>query len=202
MPQSTAGDPRLESRAGQSFHTVCRGAACHLRHGVPIARDASCERARKFAVVVAQGDQRVAAPAHRHDAGQHTGRVGAAIHEIAHEERAPTRRRAAPRPAQSVQEGVQGPWMAVDVADHVERAMEAAVIAGQRRPVDPRPRGEIVDGGEPLSREALEQARALARRVAGPARGQVGRGRHQRHERGVVPARERDPAAALGPPGA
>ncbi len=107
------------------------------------------EEAQQLVVVVAADAQGGAGLDHAHDQPQHPGHVGAAVHQVADEDRLAPRRRpdCAGRPA--VVAGLFGDFVsqkpqqldqlveaAVDVADDVEGAAIPTAINGQRPALD------------------------------------------------------------------
>ncbi len=79
-------------------------------------------------LVVARDAQRVARADHGHHAAQHTGRVGAAVDEVADEDGRTARRVDAVVVAQLAEQSLQFGGAAVDVADDVEGAGEVGQV--------------------------------------------------------------------------
>ncbi len=99
-----------------------------LGEAVAVLDLAPLEVTAELVLVVAGHTQRVARRDHGHDAAQHPGAVGAAVHEVAHEHGGTAFGVGAPLVPQLGEQGVQFRAAAVDVADDVEGAGEVAEV--------------------------------------------------------------------------
>jgi hypothetical protein len=145
---------------------------------------AAFERAPQLVLVVARDACRGSVSDHAHGEAEHPGAVGAAVDEVADEERLPARGMAGGRAVSCdlvAELGEQGDELVrapMDVADEVERSVVVATVGPPSLPLD-RGGGDVVGAlqdeypAEALALEALDRLAELLVLTAQRVRGEV-----------------------------
>ena len=147
----------------------------------------AAQRPQQLGLVVAGHAERGPGGHHAHDQAQHARRIGAAVHQVAEEHRAPGGVAGVYRPAgavavdrvaELVQQLLQLGPAAVHVADDVERALFVTEIVEQCRPGDGGRchllgGAQDVHGAEALAAQVVKTAPQLAALAADDVRAEV-----------------------------